>query len=302
MKAGLTIFLSSNHIELTLRTAHWIRNQSSIQFKAAKALISPRRWCLTGTPIQNRMGDLIALLDFLHFEPFSKKHIFEQHILDPLSRDTPDRASRLHALLRTICLRRTEKLLNLPKPIFKQTTVTMSTGERSIYSDVIKACAREIEEVVSTRANKKRIKKYNVLFKGMMRLRRLCNHGTFPTHGIQATLIPSVLEESYELECELCGVGGEDGIEIDGMGEFCEQCGRSRDLAKQHRNAANARKRSQPFANTFASSETDLLRGLAQESPQTYVSTKMQAAVDGIRALPLGSKRYASFHIHKEFG
>ncbi|EMR72008.1 putative snf2-related protein [Eutypa lata UCREL1] len=169
--------------------------------KAAKSLVSPRRWCLTGTPIQNRIEDLTSLLKFLHFEPFAQSHAFMRYILDPLSKDTPNRTFSLQALLHTICLRRTEKLLDLPTPHFEKIVVRMCTEETSLYSEIVKKCARDVDEVVSTK--KKKIKKYNVLFTAMMRLRRLCNHGTFPVCVPASTSSPSTSKIDAELESTL---------------------------------------------------------------------------------------------------
>ncbi|KAH9642978.1 hypothetical protein HF086_013539 [Spodoptera exigua] len=53
-----------------LDEAHVVRNHKSATCGAAGALRAPRRWCLTGTPVQNKDLDLFALLKFLRCSPF----------------------------------------------------------------------------------------------------------------------------------------------------------------------------------------------------------------------------------------
>ena len=43
------------------------------QAQTAKALLADIRWCLTGTPIQNKLEDLQSLFSFLRYYPFSHK-------------------------------------------------------------------------------------------------------------------------------------------------------------------------------------------------------------------------------------
>lgn len=39
--------------------------------KACFALKSDFRWCLTGTPLQNRIGEFFSLIRFLNISPFA---------------------------------------------------------------------------------------------------------------------------------------------------------------------------------------------------------------------------------------
>ncbi|KAK3373192.1 P-loop containing nucleoside triphosphate hydrolase protein [Lasiosphaeria ovina] len=105
-----------------------------------------------GTPIQNHFGDLVSLLRFLHFEPFAQSSVFQRHILEPLSKDTSDRAFRLKALLSTVCLRRSEKLLQLPDSRVEHVPVTLRPEERLMYDGILDKCARDLDDVASSRA------------------------------------------------------------------------------------------------------------------------------------------------------
>ena len=54
-----------------LDEAHNIKERSTNTAKAAFELKANYRWCLSGTPLQNRVGELYSLVRFLGGDPFS---------------------------------------------------------------------------------------------------------------------------------------------------------------------------------------------------------------------------------------
>ena len=54
-----------------LDEAHRIKARSSSTCYAANALQARTRWCLSGTPLQNRLGDLYSMLRFLRWDPWA---------------------------------------------------------------------------------------------------------------------------------------------------------------------------------------------------------------------------------------
>lgn len=53
-----------------LDEAHNIKERSTNAAKAAFALNATYKWCLSGTPLQNRVGELYSLVRFLGADPF----------------------------------------------------------------------------------------------------------------------------------------------------------------------------------------------------------------------------------------
>ena len=56
---------------IILDEAHLIKDRSSSTAKAVFQLTSLNKWCLTGTPLQNRVGELFSLVRFLRLDPHS---------------------------------------------------------------------------------------------------------------------------------------------------------------------------------------------------------------------------------------
>jgi DNA repair protein RAD16 len=56
---------------VVLDEAHNIKERSTNTAKAAFELQAEHRWCLSGTPLQNRVGELYSLVRFLGGDPFS---------------------------------------------------------------------------------------------------------------------------------------------------------------------------------------------------------------------------------------
>ncbi|KAL8282467.1 hypothetical protein RB597_009940 [Gaeumannomyces tritici] len=220
---------------VVLDEAHWVRNPSSKRFKAAKALTSQRRWCLTGTPVQNSLNDLAALVNFLDIQPFAQMSEFRSHILEPLGNaGNQDRCRNLRNLLRMICLRRSSKCLHLPKAEEEVIYIDQAEAEKEERRLVEMECLRRMERLVSGsggRGSSAETKKYNIMFDVMMQLRRLCNNGTFRRSTGAGTSYPSstdpaiknaAAEDLDNGPCEQC-----DGGELASTGEeYCSMCQR----------------------------------------------------------------------------
>lgn len=56
---------------IVLDEAHFIKSRSSQTANAAFALISINRWCLSGTPLQNRVSEFYSLIRFLRIDPMA---------------------------------------------------------------------------------------------------------------------------------------------------------------------------------------------------------------------------------------
>ena len=267
------------------RTAHWIRNQGTKQFKAAARLNSVRRWCLTGTPIQNSLNDLLSLLAFLKLEPFSSRTIFGQYILKPLADDPEHGGCRLKELLRTICLRRDARLLNLPKPQFELVEVTLQQ-ERALYDRVVAQCTRDIDEVVSSRAT---VKKYGIMFKAIMELRRLCNHGTYAT--LLRTSSTAEIESGVggEQDCEFCSGADEDRFELVKQDKFCSEC--RRELPPTTNSQIWVPNITLGFGEATERPQLSSLKEVSITKMPEGVSTKVLAVINRLNHIGYGSKR-----------
>lgn len=264
-------------------TAHWVRNRTSKQFKAVESLTAERRWCLTGTPIQNRLDDLVSLLRFLHFEPFSHTACFHKYILEPLSRDTPDRCDKLQRLLRGICLRRNETYLGLPEPQYKDIRLSLTHNEQSLYNRILKECRYKIDDLVCSQT---KVKKYTVLFTMVMRLRRLCNHGTIPI-TIQRTIPPALsFRVDIDSYCDYCNGMGEENMALLNKDQICPECNRC--LSGASLNALSmSRERTAEAASDSSTSENRKLDSICPTNTSIKessgeLSTKLAAVVENI--------------------
>ena len=197
------------------------------------ALHAQRRWCLTGTPIQNRLEDLVALLRFLKIEPFCGKtsnSAFKRTIVDPLLTNPKDPCENLRALLRAICLRRTSQNHSRLTATHETIRLSLSTMERLQYDRTLRQARHDIDAIVSDGTNSHRAQRYTQLFTFIMRLRMLCNNGTYspkttpssPGLGASHSTMTSGLYMSTDLGCDICG--DRESSDLIKDFEFCPSC------------------------------------------------------------------------------
>ncbi|KAL7933254.1 SNF2 family N-terminal domain-containing protein [Trichoderma chlorosporum] len=101
-RRGDTTLQKINWFRIVLDEAHDIRNCSTKQYKAVASLSAQHRWCLTGTPIQNSLEDLAALVSFLKVPILEKPQTFRKFITSPITSTSSSRFQNLQMLLQKI--------------------------------------------------------------------------------------------------------------------------------------------------------------------------------------------------------
>lgn len=135
---------------LTKKSAHFIRNSESQMARAICEIDSVSRWAVTGTPIQNKLGDLAALLKFLRVHPYSQKRAFEADI-SHLWRSGQDEeaVNRLRRLSGCLILRRSKRILKLPPRHDRTWAVDITLDERNLYNEVKEQAIMTLNEALN---------------------------------------------------------------------------------------------------------------------------------------------------------
>jgi len=183
--AALSPLLSTHFWRIVCDEAHIFRNRATETAKAIFRLRGERRWALTGTPIQNSIDDVFALLHFLQEQPWSSFGWWKEVIGRPYEQPDPDQQGlalqRLRAVLTPLLLRRTksmkqrngESIVKLPPRIDETLHITLSEKERELYSALFARSKTMFEGYAASGVlNAKYIQVLTLL----LRLRQCCDH------------------------------------------------------------------------------------------------------------------------------
>ena len=174
---GVSPLQQINWFRIVLDEAHMIREQSTRQSKAICALSAQRRWAVTGTPVQNRLDDLGALIKFLRISPFDEKNGFAQFILGPFKNADPDILPKLRLLVDSITLRRLKDRIDLPTRHDRIVRLEFGKEERALYDLFAKDSANKMKIVASEKQSGLGGRAYVYVLRAILRLRLICAHG-----------------------------------------------------------------------------------------------------------------------------
>lgn len=191
--------------DLNSSPAHEIRNTATKQFHAVFDLAARHRWCLTGTPIQNSVDDLGALISFLRVPLLEKPSTFRRYMLSQARQSTRNSFKNLRLLLNSICLRRTKDVAGMSDPVLQTRVLSLTSTERRDYVELLDQLRRHVDMDVSghtTGGSSAR------MLQGILKLRLFCNNG-FMGRGasrmpFDADEVLSCLQQRGQAWCVLC--------------------------------------------------------------------------------------------------
>jgi len=161
-------------VGVILDEAQNIKNPESKQSKAARSIRAHYRIALTGTPVENHVGDLWALMDFLNPGLLGSQNSFKRVFYKPIQvwRDA-DAAARLKQLTAPFILRRMKTdrsiISDLPDKIEQKAYCTLTREQASLYQAVIEDMQQRLEQATG-------IERRGLVLATLSKLKQVCNH------------------------------------------------------------------------------------------------------------------------------
>ena len=151
--------------------AQAIKNPGSAQSKALRAVVSPRRLALTGTPVENRLADLWSLFDFLNPGLLGSLKAFRE------ATAKTDDFSVVRRLTRPFILRRlkTDKRIvaDLPDKTEIDVAAPLSPKQAALYERTV---ADLRETLTAAAADPSPMKRRGLVLAYMLRFKQICDH------------------------------------------------------------------------------------------------------------------------------
>jgi len=182
-----------------LDEAQAIKNPGTRQARAAKALEARTRIAVTGTPIENSLGDLWSLFDFLAPGFLGTSKAFTA-LTKRLGDRGPGGFGPLRDAVRPYILRRLKSDKTVIQDLPEKTEVAAFCGLSKIqavhYQDAVTALAEQLSSVDG-------IRRRGVILSSILRMKQICNHpsqwlgdGVYaPEHSGKLTRLAALAEE-----------------------------------------------------------------------------------------------------------
>lgn len=157
---------------VVLDEAQAIKNPSAKQTKTVKGLKAEARIALTGTPIENRLGDLWSIFDFINPGLLGSSKEFSSFV-KALADRPHNPYGPLRNLVRPYILRRlkTDKTIiaDLPDKTEVKAFCPLSRRQAALYQRAVQDLADQLDGADG-------IQRKGIVLASLMRLKQICNH------------------------------------------------------------------------------------------------------------------------------
>lgn len=164
---------------IVLDEAQEVKNRETKTARAIRFLQASYRWALTGTPVENRLDDVISLFDFIRPGTFS----------GGMSYSPQDVSNTIEPFI----LRRLKKdvLQELPEKEYVESYLELDPSQKVHYDHAIKAARQEIKAVLNTN-QQSQIKRH--IFSLLPKLKQICNFAEGEMTSPKTDLLLNLLE------------------------------------------------------------------------------------------------------------
>ena len=179
------------YAHIILDEAQAIKNSASQTSKLVRRLKGRHRFSLSGTPLENHLGELWAQFDFLLPGLFGTEKDFQERYLSPANAGDPEILAELRARSSPFILRRLKK--EVAEDLPPRTEIVAYCELDPLQKELYERILLEVREKVNDTVNTHGIERSRItILDGLLKLRQVCCHPRL--------LNPSEIDVSSKLE------------------------------------------------------------------------------------------------------
>lgn len=160
---------------LILDEAQHIKNPEAQVTKAAGKLRARHRLCLSGTPVENHLGELWSQMNFLMPGLLGSKETFQSTYRNPIEKgDSESKRKSLADRVGPLILRRTKNDVakELPPKTEILHEIEMTEEQKDLYETVRSTMDKHVRQALAIRGQEAQI----VFLEALLKLRQICCH------------------------------------------------------------------------------------------------------------------------------
>lgn len=160
---------------LVLDEAQHIKNPDAQVSRAAAALRASHRLCLSGTPVENHLGELWSLMEFLMPGWLGTLDLFRSRYQTPIEKDRNEaRRAALARRVGPLILRRTKHDVakELPPKTEIVHEIEMEEAQKDLYETARSTMDKQVRQALAIRGQQAQI----VFLDALLKLRQICCH------------------------------------------------------------------------------------------------------------------------------
>jgi hypothetical protein len=187
---------------VVLDEAQQIKNSAARVTRSARALSARHRVAMTGTPVENRLGELWSIMQFLNPGMLGSEPRFRERFAIPIERHGDEEtAERLRKVTGPFVLRRLKTdrsiISDLPEKFEMKVFCNLTREQASLYQAVVDDMLERIE---SSEGMERRA----LVLSTMLKLKQVCNHpahflgdgSSLPGRSGKLSRLSEILEET----------------------------------------------------------------------------------------------------------
>ncbi len=205
------VLLSHRFSLIVLDEAHTIKNAQAKMTQIALQLKADSRICLTGTPMENHLGELWSLFHFLMPGFLGHKQYFQSNYRTPIEKQkNPEARDYLSQKLKPFILRRNKSTVaqDLPEKTEIQRHIVFEEAQRDLYESIRLSMHQKVKDAISEQGIER---SQIMILDALLKLRQVCcdprlvkvkkTNTDIPSAKLQHLLemLPTLLEEGRRI-------------------------------------------------------------------------------------------------------
>ena len=177
LRRDVELFRALDWDTVVLDEAQYVKNPSAQRTRAARSLTAQHRIAMTGTPVENNVGELWSIMEFLNPGLLGSQRSFKKRFFRPIQNERDEEAMRdLKRITGPFILRREKTDPKVIDDLPEKQEMTVYTSLTEEQASLYRAVVKETTAALEGEKTELDMERRGLVLSTLTQLKQICNH------------------------------------------------------------------------------------------------------------------------------